>query len=148
MGATSVTVEHCCPALPSVWVRRDSLSQDREKQLLPRHHHSLHPWDCGFLIHTQQQTHQIHFCSSTSNTEVLQSSRGLLYKMPKEDAQVSHSCTNGNMFLPAFGPKLQLKRAIPHQPSLRDMSVLSQAYHKSPGEVEEAIINALTKLLR
>lgn len=50
MGETSVTVEHCCPALPSVWVRRDSLSQDREKQLLPRHHHSLCPWQGLWLL--------------------------------------------------------------------------------------------------
>lgn len=60
----------------------------------------------------------------------------------------THKCPDlakKETFLPAFGPKLQLKRGIL---LLRDTSVLSQACHNSPGEDKEAIINVLTKLLR
>lgn len=84
-----------CPALSTMWVRRDPHSQGGEEQLLLGIiTASIRGRACGSSIHTQQQTHPGHsskaqFCSSIPNTEVRQSSRGFLYRVPKEDAQVA-----------------------------------------------------------
>lgn len=88
VGEISVAMEHWIS--PSMWVRRDPLSQDRE-QLLPRYHHSLHPWQGLWLLDSCTTNPPHHFCFSSTNTEILQSRRDL-YRIPEEDTQVCWSC--------------------------------------------------------
>lgn len=84
-----VAMEHWIS--PRVWVRRDPLSQDRE-QLLPRYHHSLHPWQGLGLLDS---------CTTTNPPDPLlllhlkhrgfAEQRGFLYRIPEEDTQESCS---------------------------------------------------------
>lgn len=74
-----------------------------------------------------------HSCCSITNIEVLQSSRGLSYQIPKEAPQISSSCKR-SVFFPAFGPSLLVRRGDFPEPSLWDRLEMTQARHNSLGK--------------
>lgn len=133
-----------------------SFSGQRE-QLLPRYHHSLHPWQGLWLLDSCITTNPPHhFCFSSSNTEVLQSRRDL-YRI-SEDTQVSWSCKKRRKHvLDCVWVQITEKRPqqINRQKregdstpgfSTRYVSTESNTAQQ-PGETEEATTNALTKML-
>lgn len=107
VGEISVAMEHWIS--PSMWVRRDPLSQDRESScFLGIITASIPGRDCGFLIHAQQ----IHHTTSASPAPTQRSCRA--EEISTGSQRRTHKCAGlakreENMFLIAFGPKLQKK---------------------------------------